>query len=489
MANTLSGVYVNSAGTNTIGGTTAGGRNVISGNSQFGVHLVGAGATGNLVQGNYIGTNVTGTAAVANGYSGVYFNGAGTNTIGGTTAGERNVISGNSHHGVYLLGAGATGNLVRGNYIGTDVTGAAGLGNTLNGVVAFNAPSNTIGGTAAGTENVIAFNVKAGVAVTGAGTGNVILKNSIFSNGGLGIDLGATGVTANDVNDPDTGANKLQNFPVITSVVLSGANLIITYSVPSIAANSTYPLRVEFFIADAANQEGQTFLDSDSYTMTGSKMVTIAAGSAGLGTKIVATATDNGGATAGNTSEFSANATVTASLLAAGGAAPAGTAAASLTAAQLQPIVDEAIARLMANGLTATQMQQLLSVKANIADLPGATLGLAMPGTITLDANAAGYGWFVDPTPRDDAEFSAGSHLSTLDVQQHMDLLTAVMHELGHVLGHDHSTSVHPNDVMSATLAPSVRQTAPGSDTLTGALTPTDNNTDRVFTEIDTWLP
>ena len=78
---------------------------------------------------------------------------------------------------------------MQGNLIGTDITGKAPLGDEVNGViVSNNASSNTIGGTAAGAGNTIAFNILAGVSVE-SGTGNSILTNSIFSNGKLGIDL------------------------------------------------------------------------------------------------------------------------------------------------------------------------------------------------------------------------------------------------------------------------------------------------------------
>ena len=371
MGNSLSGVLVFNAPSNTIGGIVTGARNIISGNTQRGVYLSGAGATGNLVQGNRIGTNAAGTADLGNSLSGVEIgSGASSNTIGGTTVAARNIISGNNQHGVYLLGSGTTGNMVRGNYVGTTVNGTTALGNMLAGVRLVGVSSNSIGGTASGAGNRIGFNGQNGVRVTGLGTANLILRNSIFTNTGLGIDLNGDGVTANDTNDSDTGPNKLQNFPVMTSVVLSGANLNITYSIPSITPNSTYPIRVEFFIADADNQEGKTFLSSHSYTSPGVKVATIPAGSAVLGTKIVATATDTNGA--GSTSEFSANRTVASSLLAAGGAAPAGTGAASLTSAQQRPVVDSAISRLIAQGLTATQVNQLSSVTVDIADLPGA---------------------------------------------------------------------------------------------------------------------
>ncbi len=377
IGNSLSGITLYDAGSNTVGGTTASARNVISGNVQNGVYLSQAGATNNVVQGNYIGTDINGTADLGNLLSGVLFESkASSNTIGGTAAGAGNVISGNNQHGVHLLGFGGVGvgvrlNLVQGNFIGTDVSGTADLGNTLNGVQVqatantiggaaagagnlisgndqngvqlqggvtaatlvqgnligtqadgtsalansqngvqiVHSSGNTVGGTTAGSGNTIAWNTQDGVSVSGtdvSASNNAIWGNSNFSNGDLGIDLNANGQTTNDVDDPDLGPNHLQNFPAFASVILNGPNLDITYSVPSLTTNSVYPLRVEFFIADAANQEGQTFLGSDNYAAPGAKLATISAGASVVGTKIVATATDANG----NTSEFSLFATV-----------------------------------------------------------------------------------------------------------------------------------------------------------------------------------
>ena len=82
--------------------------------------------------------------------------------------------------------------------------------------------NNTIGGTAAGAGNTIAFSTGIGVDVDAtAGTGNEIRFNSIFSNTGLGIDLGGDGVTLNN-SAGHTGPNNYQNFPVITAVTSAG---------------------------------------------------------------------------------------------------------------------------------------------------------------------------------------------------------------------------------------------------------------------------
>ena len=159
------GVFINGAPTNTIGGTDPGARNIISGNTQYGVYISGAAATGNVVQGNFIGTDVNGTTAIGNKYGGVEVF-AKNSTIGGTEAGAGNLISGNVGSGVILAAYDTAGNLIQGNLIGTDVTGTTPLGNTGGGVRTLSNENNVIGGATAGTGNVIAFNGGDGVAVT-----------------------------------------------------------------------------------------------------------------------------------------------------------------------------------------------------------------------------------------------------------------------------------------------------------------------------------
>src|SRR5207244_696750 len=156
------GVTIDGASNNTIGGATPGARNVISGNGFFGISIVrgffsGAPASGNLVQGNYIGTDVDGTAALGNHAQGIAIINTPGNTVGGTTALGRNVVSGNRGDGVFIWQSGASGNLVEGNFIGTDASGTAPLGNA-SGVNVTNAANNMTGGTALGARNVISAN-------------------------------------------------------------------------------------------------------------------------------------------------------------------------------------------------------------------------------------------------------------------------------------------------------------------------------------------
>ena len=120
------------------------------------------------------------------------------------------------------------------------------------------------------------------------------------------------------------------------------------------------------------------------------------------------------------------------SLLAVDGENLANPSAETLTAAQLQPLLAEAIRRWQVTG---ADVSSLSNLNVEIADLSAGMLGMAGGNTIWLDANAAGYGWFVDPTPFDDSEFTL---FGDQGEQGRMDLLTALTHEIGHILGHDH---------------------------------------------------
>jgi len=233
-----------------------------------GVLITGSGATDNKVEGNFIGTNEDGTTDKGNG-TGVFVFDAANNTVGGTQPEMRNIISGNDRWGVFMLGSLLDGNRIEGNFIGTTANGSGDLGNTQDGVVT-QGTNNVVGGIASGASNRIAHNGGNGVEVSGSGSaGNNVLSNSIFSNGGLGIDLNNDGVTDNDIDDTDAGANNLQNFPVITSVIgipTTGDTFI------SGTLNSTPSLDfvVQCFLTDGASVsdhgEGSVLLDTTVVT-------------------------------------------------------------------------------------------------------------------------------------------------------------------------------------------------------------------------------
>lgn len=288
-----------------IGGTNPGERNIIAGNSFSNISLSVFGfASPVTVQGNYIGTDVTGTHALGATNVGVSIS-SNNNLIGGLVAGARNVISGNVT-GVQIGFSGVVGNVIQGNFIGLNAAGTAPLGNTLQGVAINGSVNNLVGGTQAEAANRISFNGGPGVVITGSGQGNAVRGNSIFSNTGLGIDLGGNGVTPNDDGDSDTGANNLQNFPVITGVLSSSNSTTIQGTLKSLP-NTTFQL--DFFsnaaVDPSGNGEGATFFGTMSVDTNANGDATInAIIPAGLpaGRVITATATDPNG----NTSEFSA---------------------------------------------------------------------------------------------------------------------------------------------------------------------------------------
>jgi len=199
----------------------------------------------------------------------------------------------------------ANANAIEGNFIGTNAAGTVALGNGLNGVLVATGSNNNIGGLTQAARNLISGNRSAGVAVT-SGTGNSILSNSIFGDGGLGIDLGPVGVTPNDPGDGDSGANGLQNFPVLTVANPAGTNTNIQGTLNS---NPGSTFRIEFFSSQFPNAsgfgEGQTFIGFTNVTTDGSgnasfnQTVPVAVPA---GQVIAATATNTA---TNNTSEFS----------------------------------------------------------------------------------------------------------------------------------------------------------------------------------------
>ncbi len=294
-----------------IGGDTPAARNVISVGGP-GIALGDAPgeslASGNTVTGNFLGTDVTGTQSLGIGAEGIRV-ASQNNTIGGTTPGTGNIIA-DAQWGIWIDSG--HGTVVRGNAIGTDPSGTLDLGNREGGI-RVDANDVTIGGTETGEANVIAFNgrwgwMSAGVLVSGRRV--TVRGNRIFENirdvpqgslGGLGIDLfdGGPGTTLNDAGDGDTGANDLQNFPVIASFTAGGASGTLN-SKPNAA------FTIDFYATPVCDESG--FGEGKTYLGT-ANVATDGAGNAAFtqplsvpaGNIVTATATDG----AGNTSEFS----------------------------------------------------------------------------------------------------------------------------------------------------------------------------------------
>jgi parallel beta-helix repeat protein len=304
LGNTGTGIFISGASGTFIGGTAPSERNVIAANGQAGVSInavAGQSSNNNTIAGNYIGT-VDGSSGPGNGNNGVmlFSSGGGliTNTmIGGATASHGNVIARNQFGGVSLGGSGTTNNVVRNNRIGVLAAGLGASPNAGAGVFINDATDNLI------EENLIAFNNTHGVQLNSLAVRNRILGNSIRSNTAFGIELGNDSVTANDPGDADTGANNLQNYPVLTNATNSaGATTRVNIDLSSFATglytvevfanagcdgsgNGEGERRIQVFNGFAAPSNGQFFL----------------AEAVPQGQFITATATD----AQGNTSEFS----------------------------------------------------------------------------------------------------------------------------------------------------------------------------------------
>ncbi len=286
LPNQADGVFLlNHAEQNTIGNVGINGRNVISGNAGRGVEID---SPFNRVQNNYIGTDASGGMAVGNAFEGVgvFSNG---NTIGGTGSGAQgNLISGNLGEGVNV---GGSKNVIQANLTGTNAAGTSGLGNGISGVAVFNVSNNTIGGTAAGQANTIAFNAHDGVQLS-QGHGNAVLQDAIFGNGNLGIEL-------------QKGANHRQAAPKLTSAITSGSSITIAGTLTS-AALATFTL--DFFAnpvdGPKHHAQGQTFLGAATVTTDSTGTVSFSetfSVAVPAGQFITATATD----AANDTSAFS----------------------------------------------------------------------------------------------------------------------------------------------------------------------------------------
>lgn len=237
------GIYTNLGTFGVIGGTTPAARNIISGN---GTGL----STGGLqtIVGNYFGTDASG---LGQGYGNDIAFIGGNDVIGGSEPGAGNIFTGN-RVAIYDFGS----NEIRGNLIGPRADGTPGAGNEFGiGVTG----ETTIGGLGSGEGNIIAFN-RTGVTVTG--DSNSILSNSFYANSSIDIDLAtnmgiADGPTPNDYGDLDTGGNKLQNFPVILSVVRNPGETVVSGGLSSMPSTV---FTLQFFANGPSSTPGQKLL-------------------------------------------------------------------------------------------------------------------------------------------------------------------------------------------------------------------------------------
>ncbi|KAB2970690.1 cadherin domain-containing protein [Zoogloea sp.] len=299
---------------NIIGSAAAGERNIFVGRGH-GVYMTNVATGGNIIQGNWFGLGADGTTVLAKQYEGILISSGGSNNvIGGSAAGQGNVFAGSSDPAIGIDGA-SSGTVVKGNYIGTNATFSVNAGSAYGIHLSLGAHDNLIGGTAAGDGNVIANQTNSGVVLlSDAGANNAILGNRIYGNGGLGIDVGTLGVTTNDALDADTGANNLQNFPVLTLARTDGSGQLAVSGTLNSTANSYF--RIEFFASPTADSsgygEGQIYLGAANVATDSSGNASLSATLAvnvPVGYVISATATKSNNTynTFTDTSEFAKN--------------------------------------------------------------------------------------------------------------------------------------------------------------------------------------
>jgi hypothetical protein len=258
---------------NTVGGTSGAARNVISGNYSEGLRIQGLGASWNLVEGNFIGTDASGTSAVPNGWTGLtIFSGATSNTIGGTSLGTRNILSGNSSYGMVVSDSGTSENLIEGNYFGLSASGTAPLPNYVGVLITSSATNNTLGGASIAARNVMSGNNGSGIEISYSAAANFIRGNFIGTdptgvnpvpNGGEGIYV-HDGASGNFIGGTAAGAGNVISANTFRGIYAYGTN-------------TSYNLIQGNFIGTAAdgtsalgnNWDGIVFFDGASSNVVG----------------------------------------------------------------------------------------------------------------------------------------------------------------------------------------------------------------------------
>jgi parallel beta-helix repeat protein len=219
----LYGIAIQNAASNQIGGSALQDKNIISGNLSAGVVIDGLQSSFNIIRGNYIGLNSGGLGAIPN-ESGIILSYASETIIGGSAAGHKNIISGNSGTGIILNGTGTRLNYILGNYIGTDLSGTMPISNYAGIVLKSNSNSNYIGGTQAGEGNLVSANLEMGIYVE-ASDSNIIVGNIIGPNiaGTSAFMTGDTLIQANGVEFNTVAKyNRLGGYTAAERNIISG---------------------------------------------------------------------------------------------------------------------------------------------------------------------------------------------------------------------------------------------------------------------------
>jgi len=329
---------------------------------------------------------------------------------------------------------------------------------------------------------------------------NILIQNNIlthYDTAGIQISQIAGDSTVNATVIGNTTSNGDSNA-FAGLYVVAGSGLATDNGAVNLKVGGTGAERNDFSNGDPANGSDvflqQSFPSSTSvFNLTGSPATTNAS-SAAIAASIQANNLNPGTTTVATSGTINlVSSTPTLPLL----AAPGGVQASSptlgemhLTQSELDSVVAAAIAQWAAAGASASLLAALHATTFSVADLSGSTIGQeSSPAHITIDTDAAGHGWFVDPTPSDNSEFThavnnAGTDLYTdpsSAAAGHLDLLTTVSHELGHVLDLPDSTaSADVNDLMYISLVDGERRLPDSADVAQTGTTPTTSMTPAV---------
>jgi hypothetical protein len=435
-------------------GSTAAATVVVTGSSFL--NNPGAGINGNALRNTTLTINILGNTA------------AGTNTFTG--------------HDTILLGNGDTGHLV------TDIRNNTISGNG-NGIFVGNAVSATSGATLSAkivsnsvTTNAGGANHSISSFLSGGTSHLLIDSNTVVNNGqSNGINVGTPDdpsgpnftaiVTNNTVTNGGSAANGISLSADVSgpgaTAVFKVENNTVNWSAPSVNNLDGIFLN-QFGTSTVSLERGISASNNAAIVLAANNPNSHASGAGGAATTVSGTVT------------VVNNGTITAPLLAAlGGVAAASPAQAAstgdyhLTQAELDSVVAAAIAQWAAAGASASELAALRATVFSVVDLSDNIIADEGQGHIRIDIDAAGHGWFVDPTPNDNSEFThaqnaAGTDLltdSTSAAAGHMDLLTAVSHELGHVLGlADTTTASAVHDLMYIDLVDGERRLPDATD-------------------------
>lgn len=242
LPNTLTGITLGTSSSfNQIGDGTFANRNIIASNPTHEILLSASACNYNTIDYNYVGLDITGTQIIPSGGDGIQILQAVGTTI------RNNVIAGHMGDGIHATQTSSDSLLIEFNKIGVLADGITPAGNGEHGVYL-----NCVGLTKQVSDNIIANNGKDGIFINDGNS--FFLRNQIYNNGELGIDINFNGVDPNDPNDSDSGVNELLNYPEVTrfSVGSTGASVDFNLDVP------TGHYRVEVFGVPAGSGDPST---------------------------------------------------------------------------------------------------------------------------------------------------------------------------------------------------------------------------------------